>query len=75
MRCPSCEEFHHLFWYVRLDQVEKYAMETNPIFRCPTYKGGCGHVFSPGDRSLLVQMLSAPAVVRNGSNKAEETHR
>jgi len=48
-------------WYKRLEQIEKYAMETNPILQCPHYKPtGCGHIFSPGDHSLLLSVLAPP---------------
>lgn len=70
MRCPHCEQFNHLFWYVRYEQVEKYAMETNPVYMCPKFKGGCGHVFSPGDHSLLLSVLNNQTDNTNGHSEA-----
>lgn len=60
MRCPMCETPRSIHRFQRLQQVEKYEMETNPVYVCPKADGGCGHVFSPGDHSLLLSVLRAP---------------
>lgn len=71
MRCPGCERFNHLFWYQRFGQIEKYAMETNPVYLCPKPKGGCGHVFSPGDHSLLLSVLNQQVGNVNGHDESQ----
>jgi hypothetical protein len=53
MVCPNCEQEHHVGWYKHCDIPQKYAGDLNQVYICQRSKGGCGHVFSPGDRELV----------------------
>jgi uncharacterized protein with PIN domain len=48
MRCPRCENLHDILTYVPMQVVEKFAAETNPIYKCPS----CRWIFSPQPRYL-----------------------
>jgi rubredoxin len=50
MICPRCETEHDILQYVPMEQIEAYAEETNPVYRCPT----CRWVFSPAPHVLEV---------------------
>ena len=43
MRCPRCEELYDILQFIPLVEIEDYAKETNPIYKCP----GCKWLFSP----------------------------
>lgn len=51
--CPRCETYHNLLWYERWGEIEDHAHETNPIYRCPKRKNGCGWIFSPAERAVV----------------------
>jgi hypothetical protein len=53
MLCPRCRVYHDVLWYERWGEVEDYAPQTNPIYRCSKKKGGCGWFFSPSDREVV----------------------
>lgn len=48
MRCPRCEQQHDILRYVPMGQVEKYAAETYPIYKCPS----CRWIFAPAPHVL-----------------------
>lgn len=48
MVCPRCDEEHDILAYVPMKQIEKYAAETNPIYKCPD----CRWIFSPAPHVL-----------------------
>jgi uncharacterized protein with PIN domain len=50
MRCPRCELLHDILRYIPVQQIEKYAEETNPVYRCPS----CRWIFSPSPHVIEV---------------------
>ncbi len=48
MRCPRCKEKHDILAYVPMAQIEEFADETNPIYKCPD----CRWIFSPAPHVL-----------------------
>lgn len=62
LRCPNCGQVQHLHWYRAFDRPAEFARELNVIYQCPTYKGGCNHVFSPGDPQIMEAYLSGKLV-------------
>jgi hypothetical protein len=58
MRCPMCEKLRNpLGELKRFQRNEKYAMELNVVYQCRRDRGGCGHIFSPGDNRVLLAYL------------------
>lgn len=53
MRCPRCEELFPLMAWRPFNEVEAYARETTPVYKCKrnmvSIRGrkGCGFVFAP----------------------------
>jgi hypothetical protein len=53
MRCPRCEELFPLMMWRPFNEVEAYARETTPVYKCKRNmtsiegKKGCGFVFAP----------------------------
>lgn len=43
LKCPKCEVEQDILLYVPLAEIEKYATETQPIYKCKN----CRWVFSP----------------------------
>jgi hypothetical protein len=62
--CPNCEQANHVQWYKGLDKKIKYADELNQVYVCEQRRGGCGHIFSPGDHRVIVAYLSGQLVPR-----------
>ena len=62
LRCPGCGEIRHLHWYRVFDRPPEFEKELNVIYQCATYKGGCGHAFSPGDPQIMEAYLSGKLV-------------
>lgn len=50
MRCPRCKQLHDILAYVPMEQVEEFADETNPIYKCPS----CRWIFSPAPHAVEV---------------------
>jgi len=63
LRCPNCEQlgdpFHH---FQPLHFVEQYRHELNRVMRHRRDRGGCGHVFSPGDPWIIEAYLSGDLI-------------
>lgn len=55
MRCPRCQELFPLLAWRPLQEIEAYAKETTPIYKCRrsqvsvSGKKGCGFLFAPVD--------------------------
>jgi hypothetical protein len=55
MRCPRCEELFPVLSWRPLNEIEKYAKETAPVYKCRrnqvsiTGKKGCGFLFAVSD--------------------------
>jgi len=43
MVCPRCKRPHDILSYLPLQQIEEFADETVPIYKCPD----CSWVFAP----------------------------
>lgn len=58
MQCPRCRVKNDVLRFVPMGIVEEFALETNPIYKCPE----CRWVFSP---SLTIEELRALLTVSN----------
>lgn len=53
MRCPRCEELFPILVWRPLKEIEAYAKETTPIYKCRRSQvslsgaKGCGFLFAP----------------------------
>lgn len=43
MRCPRCKQLNNILSYIPMMEIEEFATETNPIYKC----GNCRWMFSP----------------------------
>jgi rubredoxin len=50
MICPRCKRKHDILAYIPMEQIEEFAAETNPIYKCPS----CRWIFSPAPHALEV---------------------
>ncbi len=68
MRCPRCKKLHPIEAYMRMQEIEEFETQTNPIYKCTGLDGsGCKWIFSPGDPSLpfvLAEVLEEMRVLR-----------
>lgn len=63
LRCPGCEALGDPFVNFRpLQRNERYASELNIVYVHRRDRGGCGHVFSPGDIWVMEAYLSGDLV-------------
>lgn len=66
LRCPKCSALGHPFRdFKPLELVEQYRHELNPIYKHRKDRGGCGHVFSPGDPWIIEAYLSGDLVPKS----------
>lgn len=77
LRCPNCEELGDVFVAFKpLDRSIKYQKELNIIQVHRRDRGGCGHVFSPGDTWVMAEYLSGNLVPKDqlieARNKIDE---
>jgi hypothetical protein len=71
LRCPNCEELGDiLVQFKPLDRSKKYESELNVIQQHRRDKGGCGHVFSPGDSWIMEEYLSGGLIPKSLLDKA-----
>jgi rubredoxin len=49
MSCPRCKVKQDILSFTPLDQIEEYAHETAPIYKCSL----CRWVFAPVSRDIL----------------------
>jgi len=65
LRCPHCEQLGDPFYHFKpLQFVEQYQRELNRVLQHRRDRGGCGHVFSPGDPWIIQAYLSGDLVQR-----------
>lgn len=63
LRCPGCEKLGHPFRdFKPMVVVEKYQDELFPVYCHVKYRGGCGHVFAPGDPWIIKAYLAGDLV-------------
>jgi len=63
LRCPGCEALGDPFVNFRpLQRNERYARELNIVYVHRRDRGGCGHVFSPGEIWVMEAYLSGDLV-------------
>lgn len=59
LRCPNCEQLGDpLVQFKPLDRSVKYEAELNVVQQHRRDKGGCGHVFSPGESWIMEEYLA-----------------
>lgn len=65
VRCPGCEVLcdpsYHLKPFAR---AAKYRQELNVVYQHRRDRGGCGHVFSPGEPWIVEEYLAGNLVPR-----------
>ena len=70
LRCPKCEQLGDLFGDFRpLERNERYRDELNMVYK--HIRGGCGHVFSPGDPWIIAAYVSGDLVPRSLLDEAK----
>jgi hypothetical protein len=63
IRCPNCEQLRHPQRDLRrFERNERYALELNVVYQCKRDRGGCGHVFSPGDQRVILAYLNGDLI-------------
>jgi hypothetical protein len=73
LRCPNCEVLGDPFRdFKPLQYVEKYERELNRVLRHRRDRGGCGHVFSPGDPWIIQKYLAGELVQVELLNQSRE---
>ena len=48
MHCPRCKKLQPVETFMRMQEIEEFESETNPIYKCSQ----CKWIFSPGDPTL-----------------------
>lgn len=56
MTCPRCREKRDILAFQRFGEVEEFASDTAPIYKCPKAKGGCGWIFAPAEHTIHIAM-------------------
>lgn len=73
LRCPKCEELCDPFYHFKpLQFVAKYERELNRVLQHRRDRGGCGHVFSPGEPWIIQEYISGNLVPRQLLTQALE---
>jgi len=49
MFCPRCKQRHDILDYVPMMQIEEFADETAPCYKCPS----CRWIFAPAEKVVL----------------------
>lgn len=59
MICPRCKVSRDILDFQRFGEVEEFASETAPIYKCPKQqaKGGCGWIFAPAEQTILQSLM------------------
>lgn len=72
LRCPNCLELGDvLVDFKPLDRPERFRDELNVIQCHLKSRGGCGHVFSPGDPWIMQAYLSGELVPKSYLREAK----
>lgn len=58
MVCPRCKTERDILDYQRFGEIEEFAHETAPIYKCPKSRGGCSWVFAPADSVVVGSMAT-----------------
>lgn len=63
MTCPRCKVARDILDFQRFGEIEEFAEETAPIYKCPKQKnkGGCGWIFAPAEHTILETLLPSPS--------------
>lgn len=73
LRCPKCEALGDPFYHFKpLQFVDKYERELNRVLQHRRDRGGCGHVFSPGEPWIIQEYISGNLVPRQLLTQALE---
>lgn len=59
MVCPRCRTPRNILDFQRFGEVEEFASDTAPIYKCPKTKGGCGWIFAPAEHTIHIAMKPA----------------
>lgn len=58
LKCARCRKDFDILQYNRLMEIEEFADQTNPVYKCP----GCRWIFSLSD-NLIFEILSGRLAV------------
>jgi rubredoxin len=53
MTCPRCKASRDILDFQRFGEIEEFAQDTAPIYKCPKARGGCGWIFAPAEHTVL----------------------
>lgn len=71
-RCPKCKKEGDWFFHFReLELVEEHRRELNPVYKHLPWRGGCGHVFSPGDPQIMEAYLAGDLIPKSWLEEAK----
>lgn len=58
MRCPRCKTLQDILLYVPMEEIEEFAEETTPCYKCPK----CRWIFAPAPtlQELLAAVFAEP---------------
>lgn len=56
MTCPRCKKPQDILAFQRFGEIDEFAHETAPIYKCPKSRGGCGWIFAPSDHAVLLAL-------------------
>lgn len=69
MKCPRCRKKRDILAFQRFGEIEEFASDTAPIYKCPKAQGGCGWIFAPAEHTILIAMH--PVEGENGEVRYE----
>jgi hypothetical protein len=67
MTCPRCKRSRNILDFQRFGEIEEFAHDTAPIYRCPKARGGCNWLFAPADHTVLATVMD-PTGEMNGDS-------
>lgn len=69
MTCPRCKRKRNILDFQRFGEIEEFAHDTAPIYRCPKARGGCSWIFAPADATIINALMpdEIPEEVLDGS--------
>lgn len=52
MTCPRCKKDQDILLYVPMRMIEEFALETTPVYKCPS----CRWIFAPAESLVLAHL-------------------
>src|SRR3982751_6705162 len=74
LRCPHCGELGDpLYSFQPLEMSEEFKDELYLVQKHRRDRGGCGHVFAPGEPLIIAAYLSGVLIPRTALEEANKT--